>query len=60
MNPLWFLRAKRWAQNPPSWGRVKLGLGVLTFCLILYGIEAIWGWPEALTPEKVRGRVGRP
>ena len=55
MNPIWLFRAKRLAQNPPSMGRVKLGLAVIALCLLLVGIEAIWGWPEALTPERVRG-----
>lgn len=54
MNPLWILRAKRWVQQPPSGRRVALVLGIVAVCLILYGIEAIWGWPEALTPNNRR------
>lgn len=48
----WLLRMARWARNPPSPARVKLVLGVVAACLILAGIEWIWGWPEALTPNK--------
>ncbi|MFN3970653.1 MAG: hypothetical protein ACK4GO_08145 [Gemmobacter sp.] len=50
MNPLvWLLRARRWAQNPPSWGRVMLVLGVIAACLVLVGIEMFVGWPAWLT-----------
>ena len=52
MNPLWLLRAKRWAQHPPSWGRVKLGLAVILACAALYGVEQVWGWPAWLTPDR--------
>ena len=56
MNWRWLLRAKRWAQNPPSEDRVKLVLGVIAICVVLYGIDLIWGWPEWLTPDNLRGR----
>lgn len=52
MNHLWLLRAVRWARNPPSLARVKLVLAVILVCLILFGIERIWGWPEFLTVDK--------
>ncbi|QHQ36981.1 hypothetical protein [Algicella marina] len=51
MNLLWLLRMKRWVQNPPSAGRVKLVLAVLACVFVLYGIELMFGWPEWLTPE---------
>ena len=54
MNPMWLLRAKRWVQNPPSKSRVMLIAGVLAVCLMLYGIETIWGWPDALTVEPIK------
>ena len=54
MNPIWFLRAKRWAQNPPSWGKIKFVAAIIAVCLVLYGIETIWGWPESLTANKLR------
>jgi len=59
MNPLWFLRASRWARNPPSGKRVVLILAVIGVCLLLYGIEQIWGWPDALTPNTPRSRILR-
>ena len=43
----------QWARHPPSWGRVKLVLGVVGLCLAVWGVELIWGWPEWLT---VNGR----
>jgi hypothetical protein len=58
MNLRWLLMAKRWTQNPPSMGRVKMVAAIVAVCLVLYGIETIWGWPEALTPNG-NGRIIR-
>ncbi len=52
MNPVWLMRAKRLLQNPPSWQRVKLGLAIAAMCLAIYGFEQVFGWPEALTPQR--------
>ncbi|MEC8631154.1 MAG: hypothetical protein VXY73_13765 [Pseudomonadota bacterium] len=55
---MWLVRASRWARNPPSMNRVILGAVVIAICLVLFGIERIWGWPEWLTPNRVpHGRV---
>ncbi len=54
MNVHWLLRAKRWAQNPPSPGRIKLVFAVIAVCAALWGYEQIFGWPEALTPNDLR------
>lgn len=54
MNPIWLLRMKRWMRNPPGPGKVKLVVGVVAAGLILAGIEALWGWPEWLTPRPIR------
>lgn len=54
MNPLHLLRMAKWARNPPSWRSVKLGAAVLAACLLLWGIEMIWGWPDWLT---VNGKI---
>ncbi|MCZ4353588.1 hypothetical protein O4H61_13800 [Roseovarius aestuarii] len=48
----WLLRMTRWAQNPPSPARVKFVLAIVLFCLALFAVERIWGWPEALTPNR--------
>ena len=55
MNQLhWLLRAKRWVQNPPSAGRVKLVFGVLAICLVIFGIERLFGWPDWMTVNSLR------
>lgn len=60
MNPRWFARMALWARNPPSPQKVKFVLAVIAVCLLLYGVERIWGWPEWLTPERYPGmRVTR-
>lgn len=51
MNYRWLLRAKRWAQNPPSAGHVKFVLAILAACAALYLVDLVWGWPEWLTPD---------
>jgi hypothetical protein len=50
----WLLRAKRWVQNPPSEGRVKLVLGVVALCLLLVAIERFVGWPDWMTVDGLR------
>lgn len=54
MNPIWLMRAKRWIDNPPSWKRVRMGLAIAAICLALVGVEQLFGWPEALTPHRIR------
>lgn len=54
MNPRWLLKAKRWAQNPPSPARIKFIAGIIAFCLMLYGVEQLFGWPDWLTPTDLR------
>lgn len=53
MNPLiWLFRMRRWAQNPPSWGRVKLVVGVIAVCLALVAVEVFIGWPDWMTLDR--------
>ena len=54
MNP-WLLRAVRWARNPPSEKRVKLVLAVIAICVAIWGLEQLFGFPDWLVPEHVRG-----
>ncbi|MFN7223525.1 MAG: hypothetical protein ACK4MS_05880 [Paracoccaceae bacterium] len=54
MNPIWFLRMARWVRRPPSMARVKLVVGVVLACLAIFAIEYVWGWPDALTPQRIR------
>ena len=53
---VWLLRAKRWARNPPSEGRVKLVLGVVAICLVIVGGEWLFGWPEWLTTNRISAK----
>jgi hypothetical protein len=53
MNPMWLVRMARWARNPPSAGQVKLVFGVIALCLLIFGYEWLFGWPEALVPQKI-------
>tara|TARA_R110001583_G_scaffold169768_1_gene322899 strand:+ start:298836 stop:299027 length:192 start_codon:yes stop_codon:yes gene_type:complete len=42
----WLLRAKRWAQNPPSKSRVKFVFAIIAVCVALYGVEKLVGLPD--------------
>jgi hypothetical protein len=54
MNPIWLLRMKRWVKHPPSPAKIKLVAAVLAICLMFWGIEQIWGWPDWLTVNRIR------
>lgn len=56
MNIHWLLRAKRWAQNPPSPKRVKFVFAVIALCLVLVGVEKIFGTPAWMQIERL-GRL---
>ncbi|MGA0538969.1 hypothetical protein [Neotabrizicola sp. VNH66] len=57
MDPIrWLLRAKRWAQHPPSMRQVLLVLGVIAACLLLVAVEAMGLWPDALSVNSLRAR----
>ena len=58
MNYTWLLRAVRWARNPPSEKRVLLVLAVVAICLAIWGLEQLFGFPDWLVPEHVRGGGG--
>ena len=49
----WLVRARRWAQNPPSAGQVKLVFGVIAACLLIAGLEWVFGWPDWLTLNRL-------
>lgn len=55
MNPRWLLRMSQMARHPPAMWKVKLGLGVIAVCLLLFGMEYFGLWPEGLTTERMRG-----
>jgi hypothetical protein len=51
----WLFRMRRWAQRPPTAGRVLLVLGVVAVCLALLAVERWIGWPDWLTVTRVPG-----
>jgi hypothetical protein len=51
---LWLMRAKRWLQNPPSPGRVKLVFAVIAICLAVVLYERVFGWPTWLAVDSLR------
>jgi len=53
MGPRWFVKMKRWAQNPPSPAQIKFVFAIVGLCIALAIGERIWGWPEWLTPVSV-------
>lgn len=42
----WMLRAKRWAQHPPSAKRVKFTFAIIAVCVAIYAVEKTVGLPE--------------
>jgi hypothetical protein len=50
---VWLVRAKQWAKNPPSEGRVKFIFGIVAVCLLLAGYEWLFGWPDWLVPGRL-------
>lgn len=57
MNLRWLMRMSRWARNPPSEKRVKLGLAIFAICLALFAYEYFIGAPEWMEGFKSRGRL---
>ena len=49
-----------WARNPPSRRRIQLVLIVISACALIYGIEQFFGWPDALTAEKIGNKGLKP
>jgi heme/copper-type cytochrome/quinol oxidase subunit 4 len=56
MNVVWFMRMKRWVQNPPSPQRVKFIFGIIVVAAVIFGLEYFGYWPEWLTAERMRRR----
>ncbi|MFY0597212.1 MAG: hypothetical protein JXQ85_12345 [Cognatishimia sp.] len=53
MNPRWLMKMALWARNPPSKRRIQIVIFAVVCTAILYGFEQYFGWPEALTAEKI-------
>ncbi len=56
MTPRWLFRMARWAQNPPSAGRVKFVLGIVGICLAIFAVEYFIGLPEWMAVDPKSGR----
>lgn len=55
--PRMLLRAKRLAARPPSMRQVLVYGGIIAACLALAGLEWVFGWPDWLTVNSMRGRL---
>ncbi|MGH1369056.1 MAG: hypothetical protein ACRBCL_10610 [Maritimibacter sp.] len=55
-NPRHAFRMAKWARNPPSKQQVRLVLIVLGTCLLLWGLERLFGFPAWLVPDQGRMR----
>ncbi len=59
-NARWFFRMSRWGRNPPARRTVILYFLVIAICLMLFGLERLFGWPDWLTMDNTpRGRIAR-
>lgn len=47
------VRMAMWLRRPPSRRHVAIMLVVLAASAVLVGIERLFGWPEALTTDRV-------
>ena len=61
LNPRHLLRMSKWARKPPGEKRVKLVIGIIVICLILFAIERWIGVPEWMQMELPRrgGKITR-
>ena len=60
LNPRHFLRMAKWARNPPSEKRLILIAIVIAVCLVVFGLERLFGWPDWLSVDSTpKGRINR-
>ena len=50
----WLLRAKRWAQNPPSDKQVRWLLILIGICAAIYAWEYFIGLPDWMQVNNIR------
>ncbi len=53
----WMMRAKRWAQNPPSSKQVKFVLAIIAICLAIFAYDQLIGAPDWMTLERHPAKV---
>jgi len=56
MNIVWFMRMKRWVQNPPSAKRVKFVFAIILAAAVIFGLEYVGWWPDWATGERIGRR----
>ena len=56
LDPRQLMRAKRWAQSPPSLKRVKLVFAAVALALIIVGLEHFGLWPDWAKAERIPRR----
>lgn len=56
LGPRHFMRAKRWAQNPPSAKRVMLVFGAILIALAILGLDYFGLWPEWAKADRIPRR----
>ncbi len=54
MNLRHLLRMSKWARKPPSDTKVKLVIGIIVICLILFAVERWIGVPDWMQMELPR------
>ncbi|MEM9498077.1 MAG: hypothetical protein AAGA28_09170 [Pseudomonadota bacterium] len=56
MNHRWLFRMKRWVQRPAAESRVKFVLAIILICVLLVGLEQMFGVPEwmQMAPRGIR------
>ena len=52
MNMMWFVRAARWARNPPSPKRVKLVFTVIAIAVAIAALGHYGFWPDWAVLER--------
>ena len=56
----WILRMTQWVRHPPSSRQVRFMLAAVALCLIVVGVEHVWGWPDWLHVNGPRLRLPKP
>ena len=54
-NLIWLLRAKRWAERPPSLRHVIMVLTIVGIGMAIAGLQYLGWWPDWATMDQGRG-----
>lgn len=53
---VWLMKARRWAQNPPSMRRVIFVFSIIAVAVAIFALDHFGVWPEALTLDRMPRR----